>query len=231
MYSKTLMLAAAVAVAGAAGCSRTIAKLSPAPGTLAASGPGQGAMATAAGVQVVARAQAWQWGPSNLNTEVTPLLLEMQNNGDRPVSIRYNHISLTDAEGHRFNVMPPYDIDATVSEPLRIENPYYGFDRFALAPYLRRWYPRFSIYDGAFAYDPAYYAPYITRYREIRLPTPEMVQRALPEGVLSPGGRAAGFVYFEPLHRDARTLTLSVDIVDARSGTSLGAATIPFVAR
>jgi hypothetical protein len=57
-----------------------------------------------------------------------------------------------------------------------------------------------------------------------------MVQRALPEGVLEAGGRASGFVYFEPLDRDARTLTLAVQIVDAASGAVLGTAQIPFVA-
>jgi hypothetical protein len=68
-------------------------------------------------------------------------------------------------------------------------NPLYGFDRFAIAPYLSRWYPRFTPYGGTFAYDPAYYTPYVDAYQDIRLPTVDMVQRALPEGVLSPAAR------------------------------------------
>jgi hypothetical protein len=50
-------------------------------------------------------------------------------------------------------------------------------------------------------------------------------------GVLEAGGRAAGFVYFEALHKDARSLTLSVDIVDAGSKASVGTANIPFVVK
>lgn len=224
---------AAGALVGAAwtlGCARTVAELTPAPGATRISGTGEGAMATVAGVQVVARSKAWHWDPTDLDTKVTPILVEFQNSGDRPVIVRYNHISLTDDAGNRFNVMPPYDIDGTLSEAFTVSDPYYGFNRFAVAPYLSRWYPRFSRYDGTFAYDPAYYRPYYTRYLNVALPTPEMVRRALPEGVISAGGRAEGFVYFESFRRGAKTLTLNVDIVDAVSGTVLGTAQIPFMA-
>ena len=229
MQIKTFVLfAAAIA---AAGCSRTIARLSPAPGVITVPGPGQGASATAAGVQVVARTQAWQWNPQDLATKATPILLQLTNNSARPILVRYNHISLTDADGHRFNVMPPYDINGTVSQAFTIQNPYYGFNRFAVAPYLARWYPRFSRYDGAFRYDATYYSPYVTDYERVRLPTVDMVQRALPEGVLSPGGTAEGFVYFQALHRDAHSLTLAVDVVDANTNAVIGTAQIPFVAK
>lgn len=226
-HIRTLMIAGLV---GAAGCNRTIAKINTAPGDVTVPGIGVGATATAADVRVVARAQAWKWDPTDLKTKATPFLVELHNDGTHPVLVRYNRITLTDADGHVFNAMPPYDVDAKLTESYTVMNPYYGFDRFAIAPYLSRWYPRFSRYAGAFVYDPAYYSPYITRYRDVRLPTADMVQRALPEGVLSPGGTAAGFVYFEPLHRDAKTLTLSVDMVDAVTGNVLGTARIPFTA-
>jgi hypothetical protein len=231
MNSRILLAGGAIAAAaGTWGCARTTAELSPAPDAMLISGGiGQGATATVAGVQVVARTRAWHWDPTNLDTKVTPILLELQNTGDRAVSVRYNHISLGDDAGNRFNVMPPYDIDATLSESYTIRNPYYGFNRFAVAPYLSRWYPRFDRYDGAFAYDPGYYRPYVTEYARVALPTADMVQRALPEGVISAGGRAEGFVYFEAFHRGAKMLTLHVDIVDAVSGALLGTAQIPFV--
>lgn len=217
---------------GAVACSRTFAKLTPAPNaSVVTTGAGEGAMATAGGVRVVARSEAWQWDPKDLNSKVTPILIELQDDGDRPAQVRYNRISLVDADGHRFHAMPPYDIDMNITERYQVQNPYYGFSRFAVAPYLSRYYPRFLRYNGAFAYDPAYYSPYITRYRAVELPTVDMVQRALPEGVLSPGGTASGFVYFESLDRDARTLTLEVEIVDADANTVLGTARIPFVTR
>jgi hypothetical protein len=194
-------------------------------------GPGQGASANADGVTVIARAQAWQWNPTNLSNQATPILLELENNSDRAVAVRYNHIWLTDADGHRFNVMPPYDVNGTVTQSFEVQNPFYGFNRFTVAPYLSRWYPRFGRYAGTFGYDASYYSPYMTAYQRVRLPTADMVQRALPEGVLEAGGRAGGFVYFEALHRDAQTLTLSVDVVDAATNAPVGTARIPFIAR
>jgi len=214
-----------------AGCARNVARLTPAPDAQVVAGPGEGAATNIDGVNIVARAQAWKWDPSDLSTKATPILLELVNNGNRSVSVRYNHIWLTDADGHRFNAMPPYDINGTVAQQYQIQNPYYGFNRFMLAPYLVRWYPRFARYNGAFAYDPTYYSPYYTEYARVRLPTADMVQRALPEGVLEAGGRAEGFVYFQPLHKDAKSLTLSVDIVDANTGTNVGTARIPFVVK
>ncbi len=222
-----LLIIAGAAVAMA--CSSNTARIRTAPGDVVVPGPGEGAEATAAGVRVVARAHAWQWGPADLDSKVTPFLVQLQNNGTSSISVRYNRISLTDADGHRFEVMPPYDIDATLTERFTVTNPYYGYDRFLIAPYLSRWYPRLVRYQGAFAYDPAYYSPYMTAYRAIQLPTADMVQRALPEGVLSPGGKVEGFVYFQHLHKDARTLTVSVDMVDANTGETLGTAKIPFV--
>jgi hypothetical protein len=214
-----------IAALGATACARTEARLIPAPTATVVPGPGIGAKAT------VARTGAWQWTPRDLETKVTPILIELQSNADTPIQVRYNDLSLTDSQGHHFSVMPPYDIEGTVSVAYEVSNPFYGFDRFAVAPYLRRWYPRFSLYDGAFAYDSRYYGPYMTRYREVALPTVDMVQRALPEGVLSPGGKAMGFIYFETLDRDAGMVTLTMNLIDARSGESIGTASIPFVAR
>jgi hypothetical protein len=233
MFRKSAVVLAIVgsSALGTVACSRNYAKLSPAPDASIAPGPGEGATTTVDGVRITARAQAWQWDPTDLNTKVTPLLLQLENNGTHPLLVRYNGIALVDSMGHRFNVMPPYDIDGTVAETYRVSNPYYGFNRFYVAPYLTRWYPRFSPYGGAFAFNSAYYSPYLTQYRSVQLPTVDMVQRALPEGVLQPGGTAMGFVYFERLDRDARTLTLNVELTDAQTGASIGTARIPFVTR
>ena len=80
-------------------------------------------------------------------------------------------------------------------------------------------------------YDAGYYSPYYTAYVKVELPTMDMVQRALPEGVLSPDGTANGFVYFESFDRDAQILTLTIDLVDAETNCPLGQAKIPFRTR
>jgi hypothetical protein len=56
-----------------------------------------------------------------------------------------------------------------------------------------------------------------------------MLDRALPDGVVEPGGRVGGFLYFQRLERPG-PFTFSVDLVDAKTGQRFGAITIPFVA-
>jgi hypothetical protein len=214
-----------------AACEGSVARLSPAPGATPVPGATDAATSTVDGIRIVARAGAWEWDPGDLESKVTPILIEIRSEGTRAALVRYNGIWLQDEAGHRFAAMPPYDIDESVTESFTVDNPYYGFSGFAVAPYLRPWYPRWAAYDGAFAYDATYYSPFVTVYRRVELPTVDMLQRALPEGVLAAGGSAAGFVYFEALDRDAGIVTLNVNVVDAATGETIGTVSIPFATR
>ena len=225
MNSRLLLVAATVA---ASACARSYAELTPAVGTTPAPGPGEGASAIAAGVQVVAHTQAWHFDPPNLVSKATPILLEVTNNSDRTILLHYDQIALTDAGGNKIDVIPPYNIEGTVSVPVTVQQPYY-FGRYTYAPYAYRFSPTYVRYNGGFAYDPQYYQPYVTIYTDIALPTPEMLQRALPEGAIQPGGTAGGFVYFKRFRRGEQVLTLRVNIVDETSGEIVGTAKIPFV--
>lgn len=224
MISRIILVASAVAVAG---CARQYAELTPAVGAVPASGPGDGAVASAAGVQVAAHMQAWHFDPPDLEHKVTPVLIEFSNNSARPVLIRYKNIVLADADGARYDVIPPYSITGTLSVATTIQNPYV-YNGYL---YNYRYAPRYVRYDaGGFVYDPNYYPQYVTVYTNVPLPTPEMVSRALPEGPLPAGATAGGFVYFKSFRRGERLLTLRVDIIDAASSAVLGTVTIPFVA-
>jgi hypothetical protein len=210
-------------------CGREEMQLAPAPSAITVAGPGHGAEATVAGIRTEARAEAWKWDPKDLTSKATPILVELENNGSRPVLIRYNRFHLTSNTGKQFAAMPPYDIRGTIQESHTVRNPYYPYHGFAVAPYLVRWYPRYRAYDGVFAYDASYYDPYMTRFHQVRLPTAEMVQRALPEGVLEPGGHVSGFVYFERLPKGVGPVQFTADLVDARTVASVGTVSIPFV--
>ena len=65
-------------------------------------------------------------------------------------------------------------------------------------------------------------------FRRFQLPTGAMVQKALPEGVLEPGGRVTGFLYFEDIDvgKDDRA-TFVTDLVNASGGETVGAIRIP----
>ena len=63
MYRRSVIVLAIVGAGalGSAACSRSYAKLSPAPDASIAAGPGEGATTTVDGARITARAQAWQW--------------------------------------------------------------------------------------------------------------------------------------------------------------------------
>jgi hypothetical protein len=55
-----------------------------------------------------------------------------------------------------------------------------------------------------------------------------MIQRALPEGALDPGGFVKGFVYFPPLHRGRYGVTFTMALVDAKTNENFGTIDVPF---
>lgn len=130
MNSRLLLVASAVA---ASACARSYAELSPAVGAVPASGPGEGAVANVAGVQVVARTQAWHFDPPNLEEKVTPMMIEVTNNSDRAILLHYKDITLTDEGGTHYDVIPPYSVNGTLSVPVTIQDPYYSTGGYAFS--------------------------------------------------------------------------------------------------
>jgi hypothetical protein len=66
-----------------------------------------------------------------------------------------------------------------------------------VAPHLRSLYPTIPVHDGPFSYDQTYSQRLSNYWQHSKLPNLEMIQRALPEGVLYPGGWLAGWLYFQ----------------------------------
>jgi hypothetical protein len=194
------------------------------------------AQATVANVNVTVQARAWP-GTNAIKTEVTPLLVTIENNSQRTVRIRYSDFALVTAEGEHFAALPPYAIEGTIEEPVRVE-PYPGaiaprfhHRGFMIAPYYAPFYGGIAPFDGPFFYDPFYYDRYYTYWREVELPTIEMLQEALPDGAIEPGGMVSGFLYFEPVGPDTPKVSFRMDIADARQGEIFGNIHIPFLVR
>jgi hypothetical protein len=193
---------------------------------------GEAAVAGGAGVQVAASTRAWEGRPVTLETELTPVLVDILNQSRRPLRIGYEGFQFISQAETSYAALPPYRIQAEVTRPVSAGRPYYPYTDFSGAPYLRGYYPRLNIYGGPFAFSDRYYganAPIWSRYRAVQLPTDNMLERALPEGVVEPGGRVGGFLYFQRLEGRG-PFTFSVDLVDARTGERFGAISIPFVA-
>lgn len=202
--------------------------LVPAPGAQLVEGRGTGALASADNVTVVARAGAWRGSPADLEFEVTPLLVTIDNRSARPLRVRYEQFRLAAPDGASFAALAPYDIDGHVTE--RVDTFAYASPYAAYPPYFAWPY----VPDPFWRADPFWrLAPFgwstWPQYRTIQLPTGDMVGQALPESVVEPQARTTGFVYFQRATRRRSPLAFTMELVDGRTGERFGNVTIPFV--
>lgn len=221
----TVLSASVFAVLAGCATDRGV-ELSPGPTAETVPGLEGAAVDTSAGFSVIAQSNEWP-GEPDITTEVTPIRVSIENSSNHPIRVRYSDFALVDPNGARYAAIPPLQIDEDVETPVTIENPYFLYDNFRVAPYYSRWYPYLTPYD-AFYYDPFYYDRYSTVWIETQLPTPEMLAWALPEGVVLPGGSVTGYLYFEDVDDDWPQVTFTGDLVDADSGETIGDVSIPF---
>lgn len=182
-----------------------------------------------AGVEVTAAVEEWRGEPTRL-TEVVPVLVTVDNGSGESIRLRYEDFALRSPSGERFVALPPFDIDARQAEPIRYAYPY---DGFYVAPHLRSFFPYMSPYHGHFLHDRAFFHSYHPRFVRYELPTADMVQKALPEGVLEPGGKVTGFLYFdedvedEDLVEELERVTFEADLADAVTAAHVATIEIP----
>jgi hypothetical protein len=159
------------------------------------------ASVAAEGVELSVRPSAWRGTPWDLRDYVTPFLVALSNGAAAPLRYDYVDIRLFDDARFQYTALPPEEVERI----LRWRSA--GEERLAAVgapPVIRRrvaapiWVPWWYPY-GWYGW-PWYYpnAPI----------TGEIHARALPMGVLQPGARLEGFVYFPRLRDAARSLTL-----------------------
>jgi hypothetical protein len=208
----------------ALGCAHH-AQLVPAPGAQRAQDGS--VVASAAGVEVSVDSKRWSSYPRDLDDIVTPLYVSITNTSSAPVRIRYRDFTLTGPSGLESAAIPPFQLQRPGTEPLPAFAPAFVSRRFLLyAPY-RHFYPGMPVWGGPWEVDPWFYD---RSYRtwEPSLPTRDMLQQALPEGVLQPGGSVAGFLYFHHL-RENGPVMFSAELIDADSRAMIGSVQIPMV--
>ena len=76
--------------------------------------------------------------------------------------------------------------------------------------------------------NPLYWERFVPVMRTVDLPTFDMLRKALPEGVLEPGGRLSGFVYFEDVGPGVERVELRADFENADTGERIVRLGIPF---
>jgi hypothetical protein len=80
---------------------------------------------------------------------------------------------------------------------------------------------------GPFDADPLYYDTYLAQW-PVNLPTEDMLEHALPEGVLKEDGEVAGFLFFQDVPAGMEAVRFQFDLVDAKTGQQFGSVSIPF---
>jgi len=235
-----LVLAAAALATLLSGCAHQNVLL-PAPG--AALAPQGGATGDVAGVRVDVKGDAWKGDPRNLGDYLTPVLVEISNGGDRPVQVRYSDFGLVGQSGFRYAALPPFqpmgtaygDLDDGRTEEVtpaaaRVAPPaiHAAHQRFFVAPYQAQYFGYFAPWPYPFAFDSLYWGQYYYAWVE-PLPTREMMNDALPEGVLRPGGSIGGFVYFQNVAPREGNLTFVANVLDAETQETMGTIEIPLV--
>ncbi|MGH7825691.1 MAG: hypothetical protein ACREQ7_11030 [Candidatus Binatia bacterium] len=204
------------------GCGVTLA---PAPGANTLPGNKAAAVAEAGGVRMVVMPNRWSGSPADLKDVVTPLRVTIENGSGQPLRIRYNEFALVGPAGFTASALPPYKVEGTVVEPVFLPQTYY--DGFYVARHYEAYFPGAKAWRHPWDFDEFYYT---SRYNLwVRpLPTQDMLERAIVEGVLEPEGHIWGFLYFEKADRRLKRIAFTADLINARTGAKFGAIRIPF---
>jgi hypothetical protein len=227
----------AVALLMMAGCAAET-KLRPAPEAGVLQNNQGGAITEQQGVRLIANGSAWKGQPSNLERRLTPVSVRLENQSPRALRVQYSAFSLVGQESRfRYGALPPLSLRQNMSSVGSLEQGTlsdsavvaFGGAVPVRGPYRygprRGWSPWYGPWGSPF-YGPGPY-PYVERCEE-PLPTADMLNNALPEGTLEPGGRLQGFLYFQGVGQREDAVTLQMKLVDVETGESFGALDIPF---
>ncbi|MEX2260771.1 MAG: hypothetical protein WD696_02405 [Bryobacteraceae bacterium] len=227
-----MLLAPVVAVTALLVTGCTESRLRPAPGANVLPGDPVTAVAETEGVRIAVRPNAWKGNPSDLGDYVTPLKVNLTNRSGRPLRVRYNEFTLVSPQNFRYAAIPPFRLEGSIGRTtLAPIDPYFGWSGFSVVPYYSPYY-RFGMgtWGGPFAWDRGYYGSYYTTWRQ-PLPTSDMLEKAIPEGVLNSGGNLEGYLYFQKVEEQFPSVTFQADLMNADTEERFGAIQIPFVVR
>lgn len=231
--ARALALVAALALVGLPACGAAGRTQLVAAGKTRTGSEGEGrGTATVEGVRVEARGEPWPGRQRAVLEHVTPLRVRIENDGAHPIQIRYRQFALTTPNGaRRFAAIPPFQVHGEIEQSVGFTP---GFDHggFAVAPYYRGYYHGMTVWREPFLYDDPYDDEWAGYWRqiEIELPTEEMLEVALPEGVVERGGYVEGFLYFQHVPDRIGRVVLRADVTTT-DGERLGTIELPFLAR
>ena len=124
-------------------------------------------------------------------------------------------------------IRAPYKITGSVREPVMV--PRFSYSGFYVAPFYRSFYPGMPVWAASpWRYNSPYYDRVWADW-PVQLPTRDMRDKAIPAGVLQPGGGVSGFLYFPKLPRETTTVTFKQSLVDSGTQKTIAEVQVPFI--
>ncbi len=170
-------------------------------------------------VTVTVNSSPWQGSPGYLERYITPIYVEIQNNGPSLLYVRYDGLVLLDQDRTQYNPLTPQIVADTLKTVPEGYYPYgpnfptvsigLGFGYFSGGPFYGGWpyygpyYSPFFIY-GDYPlgyYPPAYYSPPSVG---------DVYTKALIPGQVNPNAKLQGYIYFQKLPTEVKLVTLDV---------------------
>jgi len=213
-------LLVALATVLLAGCVTYGAQFAPAPGTQEVPGSKFTGVTTEEGVTVAVSGKRWSGDPSSLGALVTPMRVTITNNSGQPVRIDHHMFALELSTGMKMQAVSPFEIQRPGAVSYGPYGGYWG-GPWGGWPGAWGWY-------GPWGYGGGYWGPW---YDWEPLPSRDMVQKALPEGVLAEGGTAIGYVFFPYVSGSVGQLQFTAQVISAKTNEPIAQIELPFVAQ
>lgn len=188
------------------------------------------------GINITTKVNYWSGNPQ-VKQSVTPVYVTISNNSKKDLKISYEQFALLSPTGKRFSALPPFGVSGQVTKPVLLQQyspiltPGFSYRGFLIAPFYSSIYPGIPVCSDDFYFDPLYYNNYYSYWGQIRynLPTPTMINDALPEGVLKKGGEISGFLYFEKIDDvKSNKVDFKADLINSKTGDNFAVISIPF---
>lgn len=179
-----------------------------------------------AGVRLYARGEAWDGSPANLGATVTPLAVRIENHSGGPIELVYDHFALVAADGREFHPLPLLPLSGRSAATSSLTPAYQPAD-FFIAPRFAPTYSRLPAWRSALARDESLYMLDYRKWSD-GLPSPDVLLKGLPEGVLEDGGAISGFLYFDGEARRQGDVTFQADMIAGNGERRMALIEIPF---
>ena len=178
------------------------------------------------GVRLSARGDAWDGTPASLGARVTPLAVRIENHSGGPIELLYDRFALVAADGREFHPLPLLPLSGRPGSAAPLQ-PAYQPAGFFIAPSFAPAYTRLPAWRSHLARDESLYRLDYRKWSD-GLPSPDVLSKGLPEGVLEDGGAISGFLYFDREARDHHDLTFQADLTAGDWERRVALIEIPF---